>query len=112
MDVTRRERLIELDVTRAVALIGVVLMNYHGYLTLQGGSVGASNINRFLDPFAGPLATRFAATFVLVAGMGITLMTNRGRTTGDRVRRSADRWVLLRRGFLLYATGFVTIPLR
>jgi uncharacterized membrane protein YeiB len=64
-------------------------------------------MNRFFDPFAGPLATRFAATFVLVAGMGITLMTNRGRITGDHVRRSIDRWVLIRRGFLLYAIGFV-----
>jgi uncharacterized membrane protein YeiB len=101
------DRVIDLDVTRAVAMIGVVFMNYHGYLILMGGSVGASNINRFLDPFSGPLATRFAATFVLVAGMGITLMTNRGRITGDRARRSADRWVLFRRGFLLYGTGFV-----
>jgi len=102
----RVDRVIDLDVTRAVAMIGVVLMNYHGYLILQGGSIGRSNVNQFFDPFGGPLATRFAATFVLVAGMGITLMTNRGRITGDRMRRSVDRWVLIRRGFLLYAFGF------
>jgi uncharacterized membrane protein YeiB len=54
----------------------------------------------------GPLATRFAATFVMIAGMGITLMTSRGRLAGDRVRRSADRWTLIRRGFLLYAIGY------
>src|SRR3954469_2321325 len=101
------ERVIDLDVTRAVAMIGVVVMNYHGYLILQGGSIGKSNINRFFDPFTGPLATRFAATFVLVAGMGITLITNRGRITVDRARRSVDRWVLIRRGFMLYAAGFV-----
>ena len=51
-------------------MIGVVVMNYHGYLILQGGPIGKSNINRFFDPFTGPLATRFAATFVLVAGNG------------------------------------------
>ena len=39
--------------------------------------------------------------------MGITLLTNRGRLSGDRVRRSADRWTLIRRGVLLYAFGFV-----
>jgi len=100
-------RVIDLDVTRAIAMIGVVVMNYHGYLILQGGPIGKSTINRFFDPWQGPLATRFAATFVLVAGMGITLMTNRGRITGDRARRSADRWVLIRRGILLYSTGFV-----
>ena len=100
-------RVIDLDVARAVALIGVAVMNYHGYLILRGGSVGDSPINRFFDPHIGPLSTRFAATFVMVAGMGITLMTNRGRLSGDHARRSADRWTLIRRGFLLYCFGFL-----
>ena len=107
MSIANRERVIDLDVTRAVALIGVAAMNYHGYLIVLGGSVGKSTINRFFDPWNGPLSTRFAATFVLVAGMGITLMTNRGRLDDDRERRSIDRWTLIRRGFLLYAFGFV-----
>ena len=59
-------------------------MNYHGYLILLGGPIGTSAINRFFDPWTGPLSTRFAATFVMVAGMGITLMTNRGRLGRDR----------------------------
>ncbi|MEY2401710.1 MAG: uncharacterized protein QOJ08_1821 [Ilumatobacteraceae bacterium] len=101
------DRVIDLDVTRAVALIGVVVMNYNGYLILRGGSVGESSVNHFFDPWMGPLSTRFAATFVMVAGMGITLMTNRGRLSGDRVRRNADRWTLIRRGLLLYAFGYV-----
>jgi uncharacterized protein len=101
------DRVIDLDVTRAVALIGVAVMNYHGYLiVLGGGAIGESGINRFFDPWMGPLSTRFAATFALVAGMGITLLTNRGRLSGDRDRRSADRWTLIRRGFLLYCFGF------
>jgi uncharacterized protein len=100
------DRVIDLDVARAVALIGVVVMNYHGYLILEGGKTGTSRINRFFDPWTGPLSTRFAATFVMIAGMGITLMTNRGRLSRDRSRRSADRWTLIRRGFLLYCFGF------
>lgn len=107
MSIPVRERVIDLDVTRAVALIGVAVMNYHGYLIDLGGSVGTSTVNRFFDPWNGPLSTRFAATFVLVAGMGITLMTDRGRLGDDRERRSVDRWTLIRRGFLLYAFGFV-----
>jgi uncharacterized protein len=101
------DRVIDLDVTRAVALIGVAAMNYHGYLINRGGPIGTSTINRFFNPWMGPLSTRFAATFVMVAGMGITLMTNRGRLDRDRARRSADRWTLIRRGTLLYAFGFV-----
>ena len=106
MSTPTAERVIDLDVTRAVALIGVAVMNYHGYLILRGGTVGESEINRFFDPKTGPLSTRFAATFVMIAGMGITLMTNRGRVGRDRSRRSVDRWTLIRRGFLLYCFGF------
>jgi uncharacterized membrane protein YeiB len=97
------------DVVRAVALIGVVVMNYHGYLN-GARAVAGSNASfgqRLFDPWTGVLSTRFAATFVLVAGVGVTLMTTRSRTSGDRGAIRADRWRLVRRGYLLYAVGFV-----
>jgi uncharacterized membrane protein YeiB len=106
---TARVRLVGPDVTRAIALIGVVLMNYHGYLN---GATAATNddspfVMRLFDPWTGPLSTRFASTFVLVAGVGVTLLTNRSRLGGDRVAVSADRWRLARRGLLLYSVGMV-----
>lgn len=101
------QRFIELDVIRAVALIGVCVMNYHGYLLLDGGDAYSRNVaERFFNPWNGPLSTRFAATFVTVAGMGITLLTRRSRASRDRTAISADRWTLIRRGVLLYAFGF------
>ena len=100
-------RYIELDVIRAVALIGVCAMNYHGYLILDGAKYPPTNfVERIFDPWSGPLSTRFAATFVTVAGMGITLLTRRSRASGDRRAISVDRWTLIRRGVLLYAFGF------
>lgn len=96
------------DVVRAIALIGVVVMNYHGYLLNAGGqpsAVGESWLNRVFDPFDGPLATRFAATFVLVAGVGVTLMTR--SSVGDHDRVVAARWRLARRGVLLYVVGLL-----
>ena len=106
---TARVRLVGPDVTRAIALIGVVLMNYHGYL--NGAEAFASPdapwVNRLFDPWNGPLSTRFAATFVLVAGVGVTLLTNRSRLSDDRAAVSADRWRLVRRGLLLYTVGLV-----
>jgi uncharacterized protein len=105
----RSDRLVGPDVTRAIALIGVVVMNYHGYLNgasaqaLPGSGFG----QRLFDPWEGVLSTRFAATFVLVAGVGVTLLTNRSRTTADQNAIRADRWRLVRRGTLLYAVGFV-----
>jgi uncharacterized membrane protein YeiB len=101
------------DVVRAVALIGVVVMNYHGYLMFrdEGSGVGDSALDRFFDPFEGPLSTRFASTFVLTAGVGVTLMTRRvvaDRTAGvDGASRAVTemRWRLVRRGMALYVLG-------
>jgi uncharacterized protein len=96
------------DVVRAVALIGVVVMNFHGYLVLDdrsGDGVGSGWAAELFHPWSGPLSTRFAATFVLVAGVGVTLLTR--SATGDRDRIVAMRWRLARRGVLLYVVGLL-----
>ena len=93
------------DVVRALALIGVIVMNYHGYLILRGGAVGTSWIEELFDPFDGPLSTRFAATFVLVAGVGVTLLSR--RTLDDPTLVREMRWRLIRRGVLLYVVGLI-----
>jgi len=94
-------RLVGPDVVRAVALIGVALINYRGYLIIRGGE----RDDGFFDPFRGPLATRFAATFVLTAGVGVMLMTR--RAIGDAALTSARRWTLVRRGLLLFGVGLL-----
>jgi uncharacterized membrane protein YeiB len=91
------------DVVRAVALIGVVVMNYHGYLILRGGRRGNGWADDLFDPWTGPLSTRFAATFVLVAGVGVTLLTR--SAIGDEERTHTMRWRLAKRGLLLYLVG-------
>ncbi len=101
------------DVVRAIALIGVAIMNYHGYLMFRGGRPSPGALSDFFDPWEGPLSTRFASTFVLTAGVGITLLTR--RVVADRAagREGADaavtemRWRLVRRGLVLYVLGQV-----
>ena len=95
------------DVVRAVALIGVVVMNYHGYLVFRGdGRIPDSTVvERFFDPFTGPLSTRFASTFVLTAGVGITLLTRRVVAAGEPRAITEMRWRLVRRGIALYVLG-------
>ena len=100
-----RRRLPGPDVVRAVAMIGVVVMNYHGYLILRGGPRGDGSFEQFFDPWTGPLATRFAATFVLTAGVGVTLFT-RGAIGHPNIVRSR-RWSLIRRGLALYGFGLL-----
>lgn len=93
------------DVVRAVAMAGVVVMNYHGYLILRGGQRYGGELYEIFDPWNGPLATRFAATFVLTAGVGVTLMTRSSR--GDAEATTTMRWRLVRRGLVLYVTGLL-----
>ncbi len=104
--VVARERLPGPDVVRAVALVGVVFVNYHAFLIARGGATGDGAVARFFDPWEGPLSTRFAATFVLVAGVGVALFTERVRTPPVRADAVSDRrWVLVRRGLALYGFG-------
>jgi uncharacterized protein len=110
VDTPPSKRLPGPDVVRAVALVGVIVMNYHGYLILRSSESATERprtgwINELFDPWDGPLTTRFAATFVLVAGVGITLLT-RG-AIGDTQRITEMRWRLIRRGVLLYAVGWL-----
>jgi uncharacterized membrane protein YeiB len=93
------------DVVRALAMFGVVVMNYHGYLIIRGAPREGGWAHDLFDPWTGPLSTRFAATFVLTAGVGVTLMTNSSR--GDANRTATMRWRLVRRGVLLYAGGML-----
>ncbi|TRZ71879.1 MAG: DUF418 domain-containing protein [Actinobacteria bacterium] len=105
---TPTSRIESLDVTRAIALFGVVAMNYHAYLN------GAQSMypthpsvwERMFNPLTGPLTTRFAATFVLIAGIGVSLFTQRARASNNRADIQHARIVLLRRGALLYFLGY------
>ena len=107
MNTPARSRLVELDALRGLALIGVCVMNYHGYLVQEGGSWPPRNFaERVFDPWSGPLSTRFAAVFVTLAGMGVTLLTARAVAGADRQAISDVRWTLVRRGVLLYAFGY------
>jgi uncharacterized protein len=93
------------DVVRAVAMAGVVVMNYHGYLVLRGARRTGGPLYELFDPWVGPLSTRFAATFVLTAGVGVTLMT--AGSVDDPTRTALMRWRLVRRGLVLYAGGLL-----
>jgi len=106
--VNPQSRIESLDVARALALFGVVIMNFHAYLN------GARSMypdhpsmwDRMFNPLSGPLTTRFAATFVLIAGIGVSLFTQRARESNNHVDIQHARIVLLRRGTLLYFAGY------
>jgi uncharacterized membrane protein YeiB len=103
----RPSRISSLDVTRAIALVGVVVMNYHAYLNTSAAFYPArpSFAERIFNPLSGILTTRFAATFVLVAGMGIALLVQSAMRSGNATLIRAAQMKLARRGLFLYAVG-------
>ncbi len=91
------------DVARAVALWGIVVMNYHAYLngTSPITSSDPSVWEEIFHPRTGFFTTRFAALFVVVAGVSVAFMTN-NRSAQDVPQK---RLVMLRRGILLMFVG-------
>jgi len=99
---TGTTRLIGLDVTRAIALIGVVVMNFHG--TLNDWRIGNDLWHQIFHVYTGVLSTRFAATFVLVAGIGTALFSRKAYENHQDVAKHRMR--LARRGALLLFGGY------
>ena len=83
-------------------------MNFHAYLNGAQSMypTDPSTWERMFNPLTGPLTTRFAATFVLIAGIGVSLFTQRARESNNRADIQHARVVLLRRGTLLYLLGY------
>jgi uncharacterized membrane protein YeiB len=96
-----------LDLTRAIALVGVVMMNYHSYLNKDKAfySPRPSFAEQIFNPLSGILTTRFAATFVLVAGMSIALLVQPAMQSGNAELIRSAQMKLARRGLFLYALG-------
>ena len=106
-NIFRPSRILSLDVTRAIALVGVVMMNYHAYLNKDKAFYPPrpSFAERIFNPLSGILTTRFAATFVLIAGMSIALLVQSAMQSGNVELIRSAQMKLARRGLFLYALG-------
>lgn len=107
MDVAAHQRLRSLDVVRGVALLGVIALNYHATLNdvEAFAPLDRTFLSRLFNPASGVLSTRFAATYVFVAGMGVALMASRVRTDDQNGIRQL-RMKLIRRGAALLLVGY------
>jgi uncharacterized protein len=101
--VNATERILGYDVARATAILGMVVVHFSLVLGIEGTAPP------WLSVALGALDGRAAATFVVLAGIGITLLTRRAVSNGDAEAIAIARHVLVRRGLFLLALGFLNL---
>ena len=99
------DRIIGYDFARALAIIGMVIVNFK--IVMNAGTSGPS----WLSWFTGLLEGRAAATFVILAGIGLSLMTNRARIHNDDTVPGKIRIRLLKRAMFLFFIGLLYTPI-
>lgn len=91
------KRIVGVDVARALAVIGMILVNFKMVLGQKGDT--------WLKPFSSLLEGKAAATFVVLAGIGIAFMTNSAvsQKNLDKIKIAKKR--ILKRALFLFVIG-------
>jgi len=100
---TQMQRITALDYARAWAIFGMIIVNYK--LAMQAESGGAA----WLQAIAGIFEGRASALFVVLAGIGVSLMTAKVRSSVDRDALRQSRSGLFRRAVFLFAAGLLLL---
>lgn len=98
-------RLAGYDVARSLAMLGMMVVHF----SLVGAADRAGP--GWLVTVLGLLDGRASATFVILAGVGVTLMTRRAVASGDSAQLASARRALGVRGVVLLALGFVNLTI-
>ncbi|MCL1593281.1 MAG: heparan-alpha-glucosaminide N-acetyltransferase domain-containing protein [Actinomycetia bacterium] len=94
-------RITGLDIARAFAIIGMVLVNFKVTMGADSGDPG------WLRMFAALFDGRAAATFVVLAGIGASLGSRRARLSRDTDQQNVARVTLAKRGLFLFVLGWL-----
>lgn len=91
------KRIIGLDVARALAIIGMIIVNFKVVFG-QHGSPWLATLTSFLDGKA-------AAIFVVLAGIGLALMTRSALLSSDPAKLPQSVWRIVKRAVFLFVLG-------
>ena len=94
---TMKNRIIGIDVARAISIIGMIIVNFKLVLGGQG--------TKWMENFAGFFDGKASATFVTLAGVGIALMTNSTLKNGDFEKLKKSKIQILKRSVFLFILG-------
>jgi uncharacterized protein len=93
-----KTRIIGFDLARAYAIFGMFIVNFN---TVFGSHTNHIGLSGFLNLFNGNSST----LFVMLAGMGVALMTNRNYYTLDE--RKNIKSIITKRSWFLFVLGVV-----
>lgn len=96
-------RLIGIDIARALAVIGMIIVNFK----VVFGGEGTVWVKTFASIFEG----KAAATFVVLAGVGIALITKKAIESNDVEKLKTAKRRIIKRALLLFFIGisYITI---
>lgn len=101
--VAATHRIVGYDLARALAILGMVIVHFALVLSRDDPYRGAvGKLVKLLDG-------RAAATFVVLAGVGLTLISRKAVASGDPALLAGTRRTLLRRGLFLLVAGFLNL---
>jgi len=98
-------RIIGYDFARALAIFGMVVVNFK--IVMGAGEAGPG----WLVWLVGLLEGRAAATFVILAGVGLSLLSRRARLANDKAGINKNRTTLLKRALFLFVVGLLYTPI-
>jgi uncharacterized membrane protein YeiB len=98
-----KQRIIGIDVARALAVIGMIIVNFK--------VVFGANRQSWVHTFASIFDGKAAATFVVLAGVGLALMTNSAIKNNDSVKLKSARIKIVKKALFLFFVGisYITI---
>lgn len=92
-----KKRIIGIDVARALAVIGMIIVNFK----VVFGEKGLNWVESLVSIFDG----KAAATFVILAGVGLALMTNSAIKNNDRAKLKIAQIRIIKRALFLFVVG-------
>ncbi|WP_141537627.1 DUF418 domain-containing protein [Bacillus wiedmannii] len=96
-----KKRIIGLDFARAWAMFGMLLVNFMVITGAEGN--GPPFLITFMSLFEG----RASALFVILAGIGITLMTRSAVASNEKIKISNSRKIIWKRSLFLFILGLL-----
>ncbi|QWG30896.1 DUF1624 domain-containing protein [Bacillus mycoides] len=96
-----KKRIIGLDFARAWAMFGMLLVNFMVITGAEGN--GPPLLKTFMSLFEG----RASALFVILAGIGITLMTKSSVASQEKIKINTSRILIWKRSLFLFILGLL-----